>query len=1094
GDIDVLSAEDYDNEIAWYENDGSQSFTPHSISTAASGATSVFAADVDSDGDLDVLSASRNDDKIAWYENLGYDFGDAPSPYPTTLAEDGARHAVTGPTLGGSRDEERDGVHSINADADDLSGDTPDDETGVTFTSVITPGMQDATVSVVVSGGPAKLDAWIDFNGNGTFDVATERIFNSVDVADGTNDLTFDVPADALPGATYARFRLSTAGVAAPYGAAPDGEVEDYAVTVSNPGGTGLFVDGGTTANTLFATDLAVGDLNGDGAVDLFVTHVDDEDEIWLNNGSGVFTVSQSLPVGASRDVVLGDLDSDGDLDAYVIHDDEGNRVWLNDGSGFFTDTGQSLGTYSSLSVTIGDIDGDGDLDVVTGVFDAANHVWLNDGTGFFTDSGQMLGNERTLDVELGDVDGDGDLDLVETCNQAPNRVWLNDGTGVFTDSGQALGTGPTSRSVRLGDVDGDGDLDAVIASYPNSGVWLNDGSGVFTDTGQVLEAGVTPVFDLGDLDGDGDLDLFSVAASGAAGNAWINQGSAQNGTQGVFLTNGQTLPLIAQAQAVELADVDADGDLDALTLGNGDPGRVVLNDNPPVVADQMFDIAEGSAMDASVGAVVASDADTPSPLTFAITGGTGASVFDIDSATGELTVLDPVAIDFDVNTGFTLVVSVTDSVGVAASATMTIDVTNVAPSTPTDADGATNEVSEDATNGTPVGITASSTDPVSGDVFYMLSDDAGGRFQIDESTGVVTVLDGSLLDFDDVTSHMITVRARDTAGLFDEATFTIDVTNAAPSTPIDSDGAANEVSEDATNGTPVGITASASDPVSGDVTYTLSDDAGGAFVIDGDTGVVTLADGSLLNFALANSFDITVRATDPQGAFSEETFSIDVLRAFDLDVDGNGTALPLTDGILLIRFLAGFTGNVLTDGALAGDATRTDPVEILAYLEAAATRFLDVDANGSTLPLTDGILLIRFLAGFTGGVLTDGALAGDATRSDPAEIIAFLSMFQPADPPPPLVIEETPTEPAPLLAADAEPGPTGDAGPPLSALGLVDLLADRDDPQLFADAFANPKVSDGRLRRLLQLDLTPHALSLRDEALTDAVQIIGLV
>ena len=69
GDMDVLSASQLDNKIAWYENDGSQTFALHTISTAASGARSVFAADVDGDGDLDVLSASGNDDKIAWYED-----------------------------------------------------------------------------------------------------------------------------------------------------------------------------------------------------------------------------------------------------------------------------------------------------------------------------------------------------------------------------------------------------------------------------------------------------------------------------------------------------------------------------------------------------------------------------------------------------------------------------------------------------------------------------------------------------------------------------------------------------------------------------------------------------------------------------------------------------------------------------------------------------------------------------------------------------------------------------------------------------------------------------------------------------------------
>jgi len=71
GDMDVLSASYYwDNKIAWYANDGTGLFGPQQvISTAAVGASSVYAADLDGDGDLDVLSASVVDDKIAWYEN-----------------------------------------------------------------------------------------------------------------------------------------------------------------------------------------------------------------------------------------------------------------------------------------------------------------------------------------------------------------------------------------------------------------------------------------------------------------------------------------------------------------------------------------------------------------------------------------------------------------------------------------------------------------------------------------------------------------------------------------------------------------------------------------------------------------------------------------------------------------------------------------------------------------------------------------------------------------------------------------------------------------------------------------------------------------
>jgi len=93
GDPDVLSASANDNKIAWYENrldEPSADFGPQNvITTAADSATSVFAADLDGDGDPDVLSASNFDDKIAWYENRldepSADFG--PQNVITTAAD-----------------------------------------------------------------------------------------------------------------------------------------------------------------------------------------------------------------------------------------------------------------------------------------------------------------------------------------------------------------------------------------------------------------------------------------------------------------------------------------------------------------------------------------------------------------------------------------------------------------------------------------------------------------------------------------------------------------------------------------------------------------------------------------------------------------------------------------------------------------------------------------------------------------------------------------------------------------------------------------------------------------------------------------------
>ena len=73
GDLDIVSASEEDDTIAWYENDGggNPSWSASDIDTNADGAYSVYVADMDGDGDLDIVSASDLDDTIAWYENDG---------------------------------------------------------------------------------------------------------------------------------------------------------------------------------------------------------------------------------------------------------------------------------------------------------------------------------------------------------------------------------------------------------------------------------------------------------------------------------------------------------------------------------------------------------------------------------------------------------------------------------------------------------------------------------------------------------------------------------------------------------------------------------------------------------------------------------------------------------------------------------------------------------------------------------------------------------------------------------------------------------------------------------------------------------------
>src|SRR5687767_7455856 len=114
-----------------------------------------------------------------------------------------------------------------------------------------------------------------------------------------------------------------------------------------------------------------------------------------------------------------------------------------------------------------------------------------------------------------------------------------------------------------------------------------------------------------------------------------------------------------------------------------------------------------------------------------------------------------------------------------------------LAATTPVDANPALDAVPEAAAAGTAVGVTASSTDPAGTAVTYSLADDAGGRFAVNATTGVVTVANGSLLD--GPSSHGITVAATDGAGGTASQSFTIGVNNVAPRLGATGNASVNE-------------------------------------------------------------------------------------------------------------------------------------------------------------------------------------------------------------------------------------------------------------------------------------------------------------
>jgi hypothetical protein len=297
--------------------------------------------------------------------------------------------------------------------------------------------------------------------------------------------------------------------------------------------GTGSFTPLATRPDVAVSAapvGLALADIDGDGDLDLLTSSIGAAPlgsyvSVRLNDGTGLFTPPAGgglvLVGDYAASIALGDVDGDGDLDLLTT---SGGRsqvsVRFNDGAGTFTPGAFDPAVGGTVfNLALGDIDGDGDLDFVT-TAGSSNSVFLsiNDGAGTFSGrSGPAVGT-NPADVALADVDGDGDLDIVTT-NYASGTVSvrLNNGTGLFTapatTPNPAAGASP--GALALGDVDADGDLDLLVTGAGSLvTVLLNNGAGGFASVGTAAVGPSAQGLILADVDGDGDLDLATTSAT----------------------------------------------------------------------------------------------------------------------------------------------------------------------------------------------------------------------------------------------------------------------------------------------------------------------------------------------------------------------------------------------------------------------------------------------------------------------------------------------------------------------------------------------------------------------------------------------------
>nr|MBC8447967.1 VCBS repeat-containing protein [Chloroflexota bacterium] len=341
------------------------------------------------------------------------------------------------------------------------------------------------------------------------------------------------------------------------------------------------------------ARSVHAADVDGDGDVDVLSASFDDDTIAWYENtdGAGTFGPEQVITTDAdgATSVYAADVDDDGDLDVLSASANDDKIAWYeNDGTpangGWIAHT-LVTGADGARSVYAADADGDGNLDVLSASENNDRITWYEnfDGDGWFYRS-QVIADDAdgARSVYAADVDDDGDVDVVSASFNDDKIAWYENqlngfGCGPPWDTGECWTAHIISTnaggatSVYAADVDGDDDVDILSASENDDKIaWYEntDGAGAFGPE-QVITTdanGAVSVY-AADVDGDGDLDALSASYYGDEIAWYENDGTPADGGW-----TAHTLSTDADgARSVYAADVDGDDDLDVLSASEND-------------------------------------------------------------------------------------------------------------------------------------------------------------------------------------------------------------------------------------------------------------------------------------------------------------------------------------------------------------------------------------------------------------------------------------------------------------------------------------------------------------------------------------------